>query len=214
MDHIFLRLVMGALAVSLVAMGGCVNLGEGTKENTRFYMLNSLPSLEVNKGALDTRKCLAIGLGPVAFPEYLNRPQIVTRVSQNEIKPAEFHWWAESLKENFSRVVAQNLSSLLCTRSVAIFPWKGSTPIDYRVGVEVIRLDGSLGGNSELIAHWAISDGDGKTVLLSRESSYSEPVGPQNYEGLVSAQSRAVETLSRDIAQALKTLAKKKYPRS
>ncbi len=208
MSRISLRLVVTALSLSIVALGGCVNLGEGTKQSTRFYVLNAPFSPGVQKELDEGKECLAIGLGPVNIPEYLNRPQIITRVGPNELKAAEFHRWAEPLKENVARVLGVNLSSLLCIKSLSVFPWKGPTPIDYRIEVEVIRMDGNIGGDVVLIARWSISDRDGRAVLFSKETSYSETAGSKAYEALVSAQSRALAALSRDIAEALKVLSK------
>jgi len=34
---------------------------------------------------------LAIGVGPVEFPKFLDRPQIVTRKSQHRVEVSEFH---------------------------------------------------------------------------------------------------------------------------
>jgi uncharacterized lipoprotein YmbA len=206
MSRISIRLVVTGLSLSIVAVGGCVNLGEGTKQSTRFYVLNASSSPGVQKQLDEGKECLAIGLGPVNIPEYLNRPQIVTRVGLNELKAAEFHRWAEPLRENVARVLGVNLSSLLCIKPLSLFPWKAATSIDYRIEVEVIRMDGNIGGDVELIARWSIYDRDRRAVLLSKETSYSETAGSKAYEALVSAQSRALAGLSRDIAEAFKAV--------
>lgn len=206
MSHISFRLVVATLGLLLTATVGCFNLGEGTQQRTRFYVLHSLSDAGTETQAPENDYCAAIGIGPVRFPEYLNRPQIVTRVSQNELHLAMFDKWAEPLKDNFSRVLAENLSSLLRTKSVVVFPWGQSIPIDYRVEVEVIRMDGNLGGNATLVARWVIYDEDNAKVLMRGEGSYSEPAVRKNYEAQIAAQSRTLATLSRDIAQALKAL--------
>jgi len=71
-------------------------------------------------------------VGPVELPEYLDRPQIMTCESRNELQFAEFDRWAGSLEKAFSRVLAVNLSILLSTDRVAVYPWK-TTPIDHQV---------------------------------------------------------------------------------
>jgi uncharacterized lipoprotein YmbA len=110
--------------------------------------------------------------------DYLDRPQIVTRISPDEIILAEFDRWAGPFKDNFTRVLANNLSTLLCTKTIAIFPWRGGIPIDYRIEMEVLRLDGSLGGNVSLEAWWMVLSGDGK-MLFSR-NELTEAVGEKN----------------------------------
>ena len=171
---------------------------------SRFYVLSPLVSSKAESQALKDEGCIAIGIGPVELPAYLDRPQIVTRVSENELNLAEFDKWAEPLKDNFSRVLVENLSTLLCADTISIFPWKGPTPIDYQVEVTVIRMDGNVGGNASLVARWAIFRENDRKMLLTRQSSFSRLLSSEGYKALVSAQSRAIADLSREIAEAIK----------
>ena len=174
---------------------------------SRFYVLSPLVSSKAESQALKDEGCITIGIGPVELPAYLDRPQIVNRVNENELNLAEFDKWAEPLKDNFSRVLVENLSTLLYADAISIFPWKGSTPIDYRVEVTVIRMDGKIGGNASLVARWAIFRENDRKMLLTRQSSYSESLRSQSYKALVSAQSRVIGDLSREIAEAIKKYA-------
>jgi hypothetical protein len=149
---------------------------------------------------------MEIGVGPVELQEYLNRPQIVTRQSPNRLELAEFDRWIEPLKKSLPRILAENLSALLGTERVAVFPWKNSTKIDYQVVVTVIRFDGEPGVNAMLVARWTILERESRATLLSRKSEIAEPVDAEGYEALVSAKSRALATLSREIAAELRTL--------
>lgn len=208
MRHILLRLVVVTLCASLTAMGGgCVNLGKGTQETTKFYVLHSMSGLKAETQTTLDRDDLTIGVGPVKFPPYLDRPQIVTRTSPNELDFATFAWWAEPLDENFSSVLAENLSVLLSMDAIEVYPWTLSVPVDYQVTMNVTRFDGTPGGDVSLKARWAILGDDGNEVLLSRTSSFIEHAGkPPDYEAIVSAQSRVVEALSHDIAMAIKAI--------
>ena len=197
------RFAIVTLGVFLILMGGCAST-----QPTNFYVLSSLSGSEANKQAGGSDRSIAIGVGPVDLPRYLDRPQIVTRTSRNELDLAEFDQWAEPLKDNFSNVLAENLSILIPTDSIAVFPWNRSTPIDYRVAVEVTRFEAKTGGNALLVARWSILGKDGKKVLLSRKSSFSKPADAQDYKATVSAMNRALEHLSREIAAAIKRLAK------
>jgi len=174
---------------------------------SRFYVLSPLASSKAESQVLKDEGCIVLGVGPVELPAYLDRPQIVTRVSENELNLAEFDKWAEPLKDNFSRVLVENLSTLLCADAISIFPWKGPIPSDYRVEVTVIRMDGNVGGNASLVARWAIFRENDRKMLLTRQSSFSEPLSSQGYKALVSAQSRAIADLSREIAEAIKEYA-------
>jgi len=151
-------------------------------------------------------RCFAIGIGPIRIPDYLDRPQIVTRRASGEIALAEFDRWGEPMKDNLTRALAKNLSILLCTNTIAFFPWRGGIPIDYRIEMEVLRLDGSLGGNISLEAWWMVLSGNGKRMLLAKKSNFTEAAGGKDYQSLVAAQGRALGHLSREIAEAIKTL--------
>jgi hypothetical protein len=74
--------------------------------------------------------------------------------------------------------------------------------------MDVIRFDGSLGGDVSLIARWSILEGKERKVVFARKSTIKEPSGAQGYEAMVVANSRALEKLSREIAEAIRTLAK------
>jgi uncharacterized lipoprotein YmbA len=152
------------------------------------------------------QRCVAIGIGTLQLPAYLDRPQIVTRLSPNELQLAEFDQWAEPLQDNFMRVLAENLGLLLCDHAVAVFPWKGSTPVDYQIDVEVLRMDGVPGAGVSLAARWSVSGGTEREILVSRRSDVTEPTAGEGYAALVAAQSRTVAALSREIASALEAL--------
>jgi len=208
MGHISLRLMVISLCVFAVMSGGCVNLGGGTQQTTKFYVLNSLYSSEEPLESQTAKDDLAIGVGPVQLPQYVNRPQIVTRTSRNELEVAVFARWGEPLEENFSRVLAENLTILLGTDRVAVYPWKRTKPIDYQVVLEVPRFDGMLGGEVSMRVRWNVMGEHGKEVLVKKYSSFSERAESQGYEALVAAQSRMLAQLSRQMAEAIQAIAK------
>jgi uncharacterized lipoprotein YmbA len=145
-------------------------------------------------------------VGPITFPKYLDRPQIVTRASRNQLTLGEFDRWAEPLQENFSSVLAENLSLLIPTDQILLNPWPGSATLDYQVRVEVLYFDGWLGGESALIARWSILERT-ERELLSRKFHLNAPTGGRDYEAMVVAMNQMIEALSRDIAAAIQHLA-------
>jgi len=182
------------------------HFGCASSPTPRFYLLSPLTTTGSELKPPADERCLSIGIGPIKIPGYLDQAQIVTRSTANELTLAEFDRWAEPLKENFTRVLSQNLSMLLCTKTVVVFPWRGTIPVDYRIETDVLRFDGILGGHVSLEAWWRVFSGDGRTMLLARKSDLSEPAGGGGYKSLVSAQGRTLEKLSREIAEAIKTL--------
>jgi uncharacterized lipoprotein YmbA len=184
----------------LVTLSGC-----GSSPSSKFYLMNpvSVSGFEAKPSVSDD--CVSIGIGPIEIPDYLYQLKIATRMTPNEIKLAEFDRWAEPLKDNLTRVLAQNLSSLVCTKEINFFPWRRGIPMDYRVEMEILRFDGKPGDQVVLETWWRLLSGDGKTILHSKRSSFSEPVGGGDYKSLVLAHSQALAALSREIAEAIKT---------
>ena len=194
--------VVTLIAGALLA-GGC-SLGRPSPP-TRLYVLTALAETDGSQGAAATSG-LALAVGPVGLPEYVDRPQIVTGDSGNELQRATFEQWAEPLTTNFTRILANNLSILLGTDRVAIFPWRGSVPIDYQVVVDVTQFLGTRNGSVSLVALWRVLGKDGREVLISRQSRFTEATGSQDYGALAAAMSRTVASLSHEIAAAITAL--------
>lgn len=171
-----------------------------------YYTLNTLPEMQQEIPAAVMGDTIAIGVGPVEFPKFLDRPQIVTRKSQNQIEVSEFHRWAGSLPGDFSRVLAKNISILLPTDRVAVYPWGEQFSPTYRIKLDVEQFDGRLGERVVLDVTWKVTDQEGTNQLLVRKSLIEEPVSDKNYEALVVAESNALATLSRTIVEEIRKL--------
>jgi uncharacterized protein len=199
--------VMKTTAIALLLLGftACA-----TSEPSRFYILNSLADTAQETRAFSGDAHMTIGIGRVEFPAYLDRQQIVTRLSDNELHLAGFDEWAEPLKENFSRVLVENLECLLPSDFFTVFPFRGLETPDWQVEITVIRLDGSLGGQAILLARWSIFDRENKALLLTQKSNLQESTTGPGYEALVTAQSRLLKSLSREIAGTILGLARQK----
>ena len=191
-----LSALLVSLTASMLIMSSC-----STGPPTRLYVLTSLARAESVPQAMG-RRDVAIGVGPVELPQYVNRLQIVTGDNSPELQSSYSAQWAEPLQDGFTRVLAENLSLLLATDRVVIFPWKSFVP-EYQVVIEVTRFVGQTGGEVSLAALWSILSKNGKDVLVSKKSSFHESTGSSEYAALAAAMSRTVAALSRDIAVAV-----------
>ena len=204
MTHHTLSKVFILLGLTVIFLSGCAR-----SPSTKFYVLDSLSSSELEPQFAPSRRGFTIGVGPVKLPQYLDRPQIVTRLSRNELQLAEFHQWAEPLGRNFSRVLAENLSLLSPTDRVVVFPWNHSTAVDFQVTVEILRFETRVGRESALTARWNIFKNDGNKLVMTDTSNFREIVTTQDYEVMVSAKSQVVAALSREVAMAITALTQK-----
>lgn len=196
------------LILLFLTAGGCTLFNAGQQPKTRFYMLSSLASPGKAAQPLALRPHAALGVGPVSLPPYLDRRNIIIRNSRGEFELAELCQWAEPMQDMFARVTADNLSVLLGTDRVILFPWRSSMPVDYQLTVQVAQFDGILAEQVVLRAHWQVFTGDGKRMMESGYNVLEETVEDGSVEALVAAESRAAERLSRKIAEAVARLAK------
>ncbi len=185
---------------------GCTILGRGTQQPTRNYVLNSVYSDETQPQAVADLNNIGILVGPIRMALYLDRTDIVIRDSQNQIRLAEFAQWAGPLQENFSRVLVENLSVLLTTDRIGIFPGTRPVSFEFNVTVNVTRFDGVPGRQADLRARWGILDQTRKEILIENHSVLSRPTENDSLEALIAAESRALADLSHEIAAAIKTL--------
>ena len=190
-----------ALLLTVFFVAAC-----STTPRVAYYTLNTLPEMQQEIPAAVMDDTIAIGVGPVEFPKFLDRPQIVTRKSQNQIQVSEFHRWAGSFPGDFSRVLAKNISILLPTDRVAVYPWGDTFSPTYRIKLDVEQFDGRLGERVVLDVTWMVTDQEGTNKLLVRKSRIEEPVSDKNYEALVVAESNCLATLSRIIVEEIRKL--------
>ena len=180
-------------------------LGCGTSQPSHFYLLRSLSPDSVAGLSESKQSNISLGLGPITFPKYLDRPQIVTKASAHEVELADFHKWAEPLNENVSHVLAENLSALLSTERIVQYPWKRPDQPDYQLSLDVIQFDGKKNQDAMLKVRWALMGDHGNTLFMQKTSQFTEILRSAEYEELVEAMSHMLASLSEEIAAAIKS---------
>lgn len=204
---------LGILLVALgLVMGSCSPFGAGTQRQTKYYVLSSLQSESTPVQPLADLSGIGLGVGPIRMPLYLDRTDIVTRGSLNQVDIADFAQWAGPLQENFSRVLAENLSVLLATDKVGIFPFVRRESIDYNITVYVTRFDGMPGDNAHLRARWSILDNRRKQSFYEKHTVVSHPTENNTTEALIGAKSKTIADLSREISKAIIEVSRKHPP--
>ena len=146
-----------------------------------------------------------LGIGPINIPDGLERSQIVTR-TQNQYEFDEFNRWVGMLENDIGIVLGDNLGQLLGINNIAFFPWIPQFKPTLRVVVLIQRLDGTLEGEAVLSARWAVSDGEGKNVLVAKRSDFRASLEEPSYAALVKAESQLLANLSQEIAEQIMAL--------
>jgi uncharacterized lipoprotein YmbA len=171
---------------------------------SRFYTLTSLRMQKDIQDHIVEASSYSLVVGPVTIPDYMDRPQIITRSSTYEIHLDEFNPWASPLDEDITQVLTENLSVLLSQEKISISQWQYGSTAKYQVPIDVRRFDVMPDGNVLLIAKWSVIDQKEKQTLTALEAKIKEPIDGQDYNAKVSAMSKAIEALSRNIADAIK----------
>ena len=194
----------GAFLLMILLFAAC-----SSTPPVKYYTLNTLSEMQQDISKDASSDQMVIGLGPMAFPKYLNRPQIVIRQSPNRVKVSEFNRWASPLQEEFLRVLAKNISILLPMSRVAVYPWTDQFSPTHRIKLNVEQFDGRFKEHVVLDVSWSLTLQKDENDPVVKNSLIKEPVTTEDYEAIVAAKSRAIAELSQEIVSVINTISKK-----
>jgi uncharacterized protein len=184
-----------------ICLAGCAS-----SPAARFYTLNPIAPQEAQGPSGAAVGTVSISIAPVEIPDYLDRPQIVTREGGNELKLAEFDRWGGSLSDNMAAVLAENLGLLLGTERVFVYPRMGGEKADFSLALRVLRLECAPGEQVLLKAQWTLLAGPERKSVATRVTTLSEKLNDREYRSLAAAISSALGEVSRDIAREITAL--------
>lgn len=180
-----------ALCVAALAAAGC-----GRSAVSRFYTLDATALPAAARLERD-----AVIVGPVTIPASVDRPEFVVQVAPNRVEIDELNRWASPLGDAMARTVAGDLAILLGSPHVATAPM-ANFQADYRVTIDVQRFESVPGEEVAIDAVWVVRRGsDGLT--RSGRTTAREQMPDASYDALAAGHSRALATLSGDIADAI-----------
>ena len=190
----------------MIALASGCSVLEPQEDHTRYFVLtptsgeNSTPPAK----AVSTSHDLLVGLGPITLPQYLERPEVITRLSDTEFSASNNDRWGEPLDASVLRVLAQDLASHLPNSEIVAFPWSKKAPIDYRISVEFRRLERTADGRTVVQAVWTLRTGSDNRVLRTGTTTAIGSAG-NDQSSASAALSQGVGQLSAQIAAAVET---------
>ncbi|CAG1002708.1 hypothetical protein MYXO_03150 [Myxococcaceae bacterium] len=188
------------LAWFAAVASGCAGFFPRT-DPPSFYVLSA--SHDVATGPpLD----VAVGVGPIELPAYLDRPQFVTRKGPNQLDLAENERWASPLQKAATNALLLNLARQLGTDRVSSFPYALGLPRDYDASVQFLRFEASASGEVFVDAYWWILDPKTGTPLAARLSSLSRSAAAGDAAAAAAALSSALSDLSTEMAAAIREI--------
>lgn len=182
------------LTAGLLAQTGC-----GHSRPSHFFTLDStavrLPAPQ-NPAA-----GLVVGFSSITVPEYLQRAQIVLRVTEHRLELSPHARWAERLDDAIPRYIRLALESRPEISRVEIPPSRHSFGPNRLVGLDLVRFDGAPGGEVVLLARFTIHDEEGLRgpawIDLRVETE------DESMDAMVKAMAEALDQLCDEIANAL-----------
>lgn len=192
--------VVATLSLAFALLSGCVSSAP-----LRYYTLGAPTPADLHSR---NKPSCAIAVGTITIPEMVDRPQIVLQTEPNRVVVLEQHRWAEPLKSEISHAIVANLTRQLTDAWVIDARQQASRNIDYRISIDVQRFDSQLNEAAVIEALWVVrraSTGDElKGRTLARETWKGN-----GYDALAAAHGRALQTMSGEIADAIRSLAAK-----
>jgi len=192
------------LLIVVLLLSGCLSRSAPKVTYYSLLTMNQMGDAQSVASLPDVK----LGIGPITISDSLKRSQVATRQHGNQYQFAEFHRWAGVLERDLTVVIGDNLGHLLGVEKIGLFPWMAYFEPSYRVIIDVMRLDGALDGEAVLSARWAVTNTDGKEVLIVKKSDYNQPLEDAGYASLIKAESQLLATLSKEIAAEIVALKK------
>lgn len=201
-----LRPLLMTVCASLVVLAGC-----SSAPATRFYTLTAVTEATPTSAkvpAPHAAKPITLVITDLRLPQYLDRPQIVSRGSDHRLRMTEHQQWGGNLRDDMTRVLAENLGRQLPGDRMLAAPTHIALEPDYRIEVDVQRFEREADGHVKLAARWWITRGSNGALLASPEASFSgAPVGEDDYEALIGAMSAVFGDLAQAIADSIRARA-------
>jgi uncharacterized lipoprotein YmbA len=136
-------------------------------------------------------------------PELIDRPQLVARTANHEVRVSDLDQWAEPLRQQIPRVLARDLGEMLDSGRVAALTTDAVAPdADFKVMLDIQRMEVVAGKTVEVDALWRVQTRSGG-VFYGRSrvvEPISDAANADDYPAMVAAQSRALRTVASDIA--------------
>ncbi|MBF0096052.1 MAG: membrane integrity-associated transporter subunit PqiC [Magnetococcales bacterium] len=201
--HRYSLMFRPALWVVLLLLSGCVT----GSPPVRYYLLTPKPALGTIKTATGQTPLLQqplLVIEPVELPPYLNRAHIVTRSSSNHLQLAQFEQWGDTLRDNISRVLLENLSNQLegirVSPPTALLQERPS----YRLASQIGQFELGPDNRVTLQARWRLLDSQNSKTVLSEQSRFmSEPLNPSDHDGLAASMSDLLYRWSQEMASVV-----------
>jgi uncharacterized lipoprotein YmbA len=189
------------LLMMLGLLGAC-----GSTPTSTFYSLTGATPALATRTARNVSPKLAVM--PINLPELIDRPQLVVHSAGRQVRLLEHQRWAEPLRREIPRVIAEDLGQLLNSSGIVALPAdiQALAP-DYRLVLDVQRLDASEGVGVDIDVVWVLSSR--QATIRSGRTTLRQELPPSlastPFAGaLIEAHREVLRRVAVDIAEGFK----------
>jgi uncharacterized lipoprotein YmbA len=191
------RALLAPAILFAAIVGGCL----GRSPEVRHFVLGR-PTADAVAPSVDG---LAVLVGPVRLPEYLERAQIARLEASGEVRLDETNRWLGGFESNLLRALATGLAERLDSARVVSHPSNAPFEMDYRIRIHVDDLVAQDDERLRVRIRWALqpSDPEEPVALFVMDRAFA--IAGVEPEALVAAHETAlselVEAMARSIEQ-------------
>lgn len=186
---------------SLLALcGALVLLAACASPEPKLYTLSEVAPVGVAAAA--PRGGPAIVLREVSLARYLDRPQIVRTVADNQLGVSQDDWWGEPLGRMIGRVMVADLAARLPGRTVIAETGAiGARPGDTILEVNILDFAAAPNDHVRLAAQISVLPRDRAAERRVRALDITVPMAGKDAKAQVAAMSVAVAQLADALAE-------------
>jgi len=183
------------LTAALALLAAC-----SSPEPKLFMLAEVAPAAAV--AAPPSRGGPAIVLREVSLARYLDRPQIVRAVADNQVGVSQDDWWGEPLGRMIGRVLVADLAARLPGRTVIAETGAiGARPGDMVAEVNILDFAATAHDQVRLVAQVSVLPRDRAADRRVRSLDIAVPMAGKDAKAQVAAMSAALGQLADTLAE-------------
>jgi hypothetical protein len=153
----------------------------GAPAAIRYYVIDPVSTEPV--ASLEDR---SVQILDIRLPQYLERFQIASRQSSNQLTFSDNHQWGENLRKNLYRTMTRNLSDALGTADVGSSISRSMSKPDFLVRVSLEAFEQGADGRVQIAARYQVSGKDGEVLATEKFIRQVDRDSGDNYRQMVS----------------------------
>jgi len=189
---------LAAIVIASSLAGAMTIAGCSHSPPMRYVTLSAAPAAT----PLATGRIEPVQLTALHIPGELDRPEVVTQISGNQLSVDEGTRWGAPLARMMRRTLAEDLLSRLPEGSF-VLPDSPAPTETRALVVTVLDLEIDTSKTLRMQAAWTLSTGRPDRVVLTRQATLSVEMPDSNAAGQAASLSRALGELADRIAASI-----------